>query len=104
MNTDNTPAEQPADQLLGGKRVYGRFFDTAMRLRLLRDGRLKATRVVFDQGRYAVCGYTIPVSRHPGERQVYFYHLRRDGKIGKSWVPRPMNLILAEQGEIHVHE
>lgn len=79
--------------------TYGDFFDKLMLARMKRDGISLVSRVAFDRnGRYAVRGYTRP-NPHNSE-EVYFYHLRRDGKVEQSWVPLDRRNIVEWHGDL----
>jgi hypothetical protein len=81
----------------GDVKVYGDFFDAKMIDRMARDKIPSAHRVVFKQRHYGVRGYVIPATPRAAVidgagntaqiEQVYFYSMRRDGRVGRSWVP-----------------
>jgi hypothetical protein len=73
------------------KKVFGEYFDEAMQKRMLRDSIASVRRAIVDRGRYAQRGYIVGAT----EDSVHFYHMRRDGRVGRSWGPISLR---------HVHE
>ena len=77
------------------RKVYGDYFDAAMKARIVRDKLTDVRRAVIAQRHYAIRGYVTP-GRDPNT--VYYFHMRRDGRVGKSWVPVPADVVI-ELGE-----
>jgi len=73
------------------RKVYGDYFDAAMKARIVRDKLTDVRRAVIAQRHYAIRGYVTP-GRDPNT--VYYFHMRRDGRVGKSWVPVPADVVI----------
>jgi len=76
-------------------KIYGEYFDVAMRKRMSRERIPSVRRAVVNCSRYALRGYIAPID----EGSVHFYHLRRDGRVQLfGWGPTDKSRIL-EVGE-----
>lgn len=76
--------------------IYGDYFDQAMLKRMAREGLTSVHRAIRSCGHYAVRGYITPAT----EDTVFFYHLRRDGRVERSWSALPRAELMEVQTEL----
>lgn len=78
------------------KRIYGEWFPEKMAARLKRDKAQFAVKpCIIEYSRYRVRGYY----HIDGYGRAWTYTLRRDGRVGQSWVNVPVSQIEDAPGE-----